>query len=322
MTDQSEIQATAESIVSTLNETDEIDDVPSVDEVVEKLKGYTDYSIPISDAKRDIIDDYDIDDTNDPSSSTVVSPSDVSSDGEYVTFEKVKVIDTWSKGNYKQKGTFADEEDTINYIIFNDSSVESFSEGDVVRVEGVQTDEYQGSYSVKLFDSTNVEHLDEDINTEKAGVEEGLRMVVNISDQSGLIRRCAESEDCSRVVSDECPEHGDGETEFDVRIKGHLDSGDSVFPFYVTDEDLFEDLTGFDQSDMEELFEENNYRMSATVDPIREKMFFNYYKFVATEFDGNLMIDTMEEVDRDIEPSARSIHGNIPVDPAVVGGEN
>lgn len=318
MATDTDINEAAEDVVSKLSDDSDVD----VETVKDHISTLTKYSIPIEDAKSDALGEFGDGSSSDPESAQVIAVGDVNTEDEYVTFEKVKVVETWEDGNFKQKGRFADEDDVIDYIIFNDSPLEKFDEGDVVRVEGAQTSEYNGNYSVKLFQSTNIEHIDGDIDTENAGMVQKTCPVVNIADDSGLIRRCAQSDDCSRVVRETCPKHGEGETELDIRIKGHFDDGDLSITFYINDNDTIEEVTGYSFEDFKQLFEDSDWRMSATLEPINEAMFLNYYEFRGRQGDDTtVFIDSIQEVNPDTKAVAENFKTQIPMNVGEDGGE-
>jgi replication factor A1 len=308
--EQIEIETAAQEVVEQLDQ-----DVDQ-EEIEEKIRGITEYSIPVEQAKRNVLSNIKGEDQirKSPNSMKV---GDVDRDGEFVSFEKVEVIDTWDGDNFKQKGKFADEDNAIEFVIFEDTPVPTFDVGDVVRVEGAQTSEWNGKYSVKIFESTNIEHLDEDIDTDKADVDVVQSPVVNIADDSGLVYRCVEEDDgevCGRIVRDgSCYEHGEGETEFDIRIKGDLDDGDSTLSFYINDNELIEEVVGLSFEEFEEIFQESNYRREATINPIEDEMLMQYYEMRGNKFDGKLFVESIDELSPNPQSEAESLKDEIPL---------
>ena len=122
------------------------------------------------------------------------------------------------------------------------SDLSELTEGESYALGNVVTDEYQGDYSVKLNRTTSITELGEDIEVgdDDVTVEGAL---VDIQSGSGLIKRCPE-EGCTRVLQNgRCNEHGEGDGEFDLRIKGVLDDGEAVNEV-IFDQEATENLTG------------------------------------------------------------------------------
>lgn len=150
-------------------------------------------------------------------------------DGEdqaaWVTIEAAQVMGTWQAdhSSIKQKAEIADETGRTVVTVWVGDDQPTFEEGDVVRLQNVPTDEYQGRYTLNIAPGrSTVEQTDADVSPAD-DTESVSGRVVRVQD--GLIKRCAE-EDCSRTLQNgNCSEHGAVDHEYDLRLKVTLDDG-------------------------------------------------------------------------------------------------
>ena len=221
----------------------------TVEEVEERLDTLVnEYSIPADEARRSVVSNYldeadmDRDDLSGGSNETV-QVGDIDADEEWVDL-RVAVADLWEpqSESISQVGLLGDESGTTKFVAFETSDLPELTEGESYALGNVVTDEYEGDYSVKLNRTTSITELDEEIEVgdDSTTVEGAL---VDIQSGSGLIKRCPE-EGCTRVLQNgRCNEHGEGDGEFNLRIKGVLDDGDSVTEV-IFGEAATEELTG------------------------------------------------------------------------------
>jgi ssDNA-binding replication factor A large subunit len=244
MTD-TDIQQHAESIHAQFSDDLDI----SIDEIESRLDTLvTDYKVPPEEARRSLVSSY-LDEagmdreslgggTNDLRQFT-----DIDTDEEWIDV-RAKVVDLWEPNSdaIAQVGLLGDESGQMKFVSFTTSDLPLLEEDAVYRLGNVVTDEYEGQFSVKLNRTTSIDRLDEDIEVGDNSIEvEGA--LVDIQSGSGLIRRCPE-EECTRVLRNgRCSEHGEVEGEFDLRIKGVLDDGNTVQEL-VFDKEATEELTG------------------------------------------------------------------------------
>ncbi len=118
--------------------------------------------------------------------------------------------------------------------------------------------------------------------------------LIDIQSGSGLIKRCP-MEDCTRVLQNgRCSEHGEVEGEFDLRIKGVLDSGSEVheviFNREMTEE--FADIT------LDEAKERAMDALDTTVvaDDISEDVLGQYYRVSGPELGRYVLVDEYEKL--------------------------
>ena len=191
------------------------------------------YRVPLDEARRSLRSTYlveagmDRDELGGGDNETMLV-GDVDEDEQWIDV-RVKVADLWEprSDSISQVGLVGDDSGTIKFVAFTTSELPKLEEGRSYALSNVVTDEYQGNYSIKLNKTTGITELDEEIEVgdDSTTVEGAL---VDIQSGSGLIKRCPE-ESCTRVLQNgRCSEHGEGEGEFDLRIKGVLDDGDEV----------------------------------------------------------------------------------------------
>jgi len=180
--------------------------------------------------------------------------------------------------------------------------------GQAYELSNVVTDEYEGSYSVKLNRTTGITEIDEEIEVgDNADTVEGA--LVDIQSGSGLIKRCPE-DDCTRVLQNgRCSEHGQVEGEFDLRIKGVLDDGETVTEV-IFDREATEKLTGMGLEEAKDMAMD---ALDTTVvaEEMADDVLGRYYRVTGPTFGRYVLVDEMEEPGRvDVESAlieARSI---------------
>ncbi len=230
----------------------------SVTDIEQRLQTLVfDYRVPIDEARRSVISTY-LDETDitredlpqDDSESTTVA--DITAPEDWVDLT-VKVVDLWEPqaDSISQVGLLGDDTGTIKFTKWAKSDLPQLKEESVYRLQNLVTDEYEGRFSVKLNSTTTIEEVDDDIEVGDNTIQI-TGALVDIQSGSGLIKRCPESE-CTRVLQNgRCSEHGDIEGEFDLRIKGVLDDGETVHEV-IFDQDATEELTGITLDEAQEM---------------------------------------------------------------------
>ncbi|NHN46688.1 replication factor A [Halostella sp. JP-L12] len=288
-----------------------------VDDVEDRLSTLVDeYKVPVEEARRSVTNHYldeadmDRDALGSGGENAEVGLGEIETDEQWLDVT-AKVVDLWDPRSdaVGQVGLLGDPTGTIKFTKWAKSDLPELEEGQVYRLGNVVTDEYEGQYSVKLNRTTTVEELDEDIEVgdDTSEVEGAL---VDIQSGSGLIKRCPE-EDCTRVLQNgRCQEHGEGEGEFDLRIKGVLDDGNDAHEV-IFDKDATEDLTGMSLEEAKDMAMD---ALDTTVvaDEMAEDTLGRYYRVEGPVFGRYVLVDEMEELDgpvdyEDVLIKARSI---------------
>jgi replication factor A1 len=272
----------------------------------------TEYKVPEDEARRSVVthllDEHGIDrDAFYASDST----NDLLGCGEVDTPEqwidvRAEVVQLWDPKSdaIAQVGLLADETGTVKFVSWATSDLQELEEGEAYLVENVVTDEYEGKYSVKLNKTTGIEHLDEEIDTdgdyEESVTSEGA--LVKIKPGSGLIKRCTE-EDCTRVLQNgRCSEHGAVEGEFDMRIKGALDSGHEVEDV-IFDAEATEAVTGWSLDEATDVAMEA-LDTSVVADEFRSQIVGRYYEIEGPVVGDYHLVNEVEETSQDVAVEA------------------
>ena len=203
-------------------------------------EGVETYHLDLSEAVRTVANKYTPDD-----SSSVNVPQLGGGDNEQVAVEEipdlhenadnesawvdaeVEILSTWTidADSVAQKAQIADSTGKAELTVWASADAPSLSEGDIVALGNVPTDEYQGTYSLKLTSDSTVEFLDEDIDAVD-NLEHVEGRVVQA--REGLVDRCGH-DDCTRVIDNShCPDHGSVDDEKDLRLKLTIDDGQSA----------------------------------------------------------------------------------------------
>ena len=228
------------------------------DEVETKLQQLVEeYQVPLDEATRSVRNSYleeaglERDEISQGGSDQVLV-NDIDQDEQWVDL-RVKLVDLWDprSDSISQVGLLGDESGTIKFVAFETSELEQLEEGQCYELSNVVTDEYQGTYSVKLNRTTTITEIDEEIEVgDNSETVEGA--LVDVQSGSGLIKRCPE-ENCTRVLQNgRCAEHGEVDGEFDLRIKAVLDDGHEVQDV-IFNREATEELTGIELDEAKQL---------------------------------------------------------------------
>ncbi|WP_096394103.1 replication factor A [Halorubrum trapanicum] len=291
----SELRQEAEAIAEQFSDHTDVDP----DDVEERLETLVDeYRVPLDEASRSVTNSYLEDagmerDELGRGGSEEVLVNDIDEDEQWVDL-RVKLVDLWEprSDSISQVGLLGDESGTIKFVAFETSDLPELEEEQAYELSNVVTDEYEGSYSVKLNRTTGITEIDEEIEVgDNADTVEGA--LVDIQSGSGLIKRCPE-EDCTRVLQNgRCSEHGQVEGEFDLRIKGVLDDGETVTEV-IFDREATEELTGMTLEEAKDMAMD---ALDTTVvaEEMGEDVLGRYYRVTGPTFRRYVLVDEMED---------------------------
>ena len=291
----SELRQEAEAIAEQFSDHTDVDP----DDVEERLETLVDeYRVPLDEASRSVTNSYLEDagmerDELGRGGSEEVLVDDIDEDEQWVDL-RVELVDLWEprSDSISQVGLLGDESGTIKFVAFETSDLPELTEGQAYELSNVVTDEYEGSYSVKLNRTTGITEIDEAIEIgDNADTVEGA--LVDIQSGSGLIKRCPE-EDCTRVLQNgRCSEHGQVEGEFDLRIKGVLDDGETVSEV-IFDREATEKLTGMSLEEAKDMAMD---ALDTTVvaEEMGEDVLGRYYRVTGPTFGRYVLVDEMED---------------------------
>jgi replication factor A1 len=270
-------------------------------EIEERLETLvSEYRVPVDEARRSVVSTY-LDEAGMErdqlagGTSEAANVEDIDAPEEWLDLT-VKVVDLWEPraDSIAQVGLLGDETGTVKFTKWAKSDLPELEEGAVYRLGNLVTDEYEGRYSVKLNKTTTIEELDEDIEVgdETTEVEGAL---VDVQSGSGLIKRCPE-EDCTRVLQNgRCSEHGEVEGEFDLRIKGVLDDGETIHEVIFNQEST-EELTGITLDEAQEMAMDA-LDTEVVVEEMRETVLGRYYRVAGPTLGRYVLANDIELLD-------------------------
>lgn len=274
-------------------------DVP-LDAIEERLETLVnEYKVPMEEARRSVISTYLAESGADSEdlrgSNEEVDLVDITEPDQWVDVT-AKVVDLWEPRSdaIGQVGLLGDETGTIKFTKWAKSDLPELHEDRVYHLGNVVSDEYQGQYSVKLNRTTTIEEVDMEMEVGDNSTEaEGA--LVDIQSGSGLIKRCPE-EDCTRVLQNgRCSEHGEVEGDFDLRIKGVIDDGETVQEILFNQE-ATEELTGISLQEAQDMAMDA-LDTSVVGDEMRDRTLGHYYWVSGPTMGRYLLVDDFEELD-------------------------
>ena len=273
----------------------------STDEIEERLENLVgEYRVPVEEARRSVVnsmlDDAGIerDEIGRGGENGLVNVEDVDEDEQWIDM-RVKVVDLWEprSESIAQVGLVGDETGTIKFVSFTTSELDELEEGKAYELGNLVTDEYQGSYSVKLNRTTSITEIDEEIEVgdDSTSVEGAL---VDIQSGSGLIKRCPE-EGCTRVLQNgRCSEHGNVEGEFDLRIKGVIDDGVDVHEV-IFNRETTEELGGISLEEAKDMAMDA-LDTAIVAEEIRGKVLGSYYRVTGPTLGRYVLVNEFEKL--------------------------
>ena len=266
----------------------------TVEEVEARLDTLVnEYRVPMDEARRSVtntyLDEAGIDRDDLMGGDERVSIGEIDSPEEWVDVTaKVVELRNPDSDAIAQAGTLGDETGTIEFVSWSKSELPTVKKGEVYRLGNVVTEEYEGQFSVKLNSTTTIEQVDTELEVSNDNTEvEGA--LVDIQSGSGLIKRCPE-EDCTRVLQNgRCAEHGEGDGEFDLRIKGVIDDGTAVQDV-IFDRDMTEELTGISLEEAQEMAMDA-LDTSVVAEEMDKRLLGRYYRVAGPEFNRYVLAD-------------------------------
>jgi replication factor A1 len=273
----------------------------TVDEVEDRLDTLVnEYRVPLSEARRSVTNTYldeagmDRDDLMEGDEH--VDIAEIDSPEEWIDVTG-KIVELWEPRSdaVAQVGLLGDETDTVKFTKWSKSDLPRVEEGEVYRLSNVVTDEYEGQFSVKLNSTTTIEQVDEELEVGEESAEiEGA--FVDIQSGSGLIKRCPEK-NCTRVLQNgRCAEHGEGDGEFDLRIKGVIDDGTSVHEV-IFDREMTEQLTDISLEEAQEMAMDA-LDTAVVGEEMNERVLGRYYRVVGPTYGRYVLADEVTEPDQ------------------------
>lgn len=272
----------------------------TVDEVEDRLDTLVnDYQVPMDESVRSVrrhyLDEAGVEaDAISSATNQDVSLADIREPDQWIDVD-VKVVELWEprSDSIDQVGLVGDPSGTLKFTKWATSDLPRLEEGTSYRLRNVVTDEYQGNYSIKLNRTTEIEALDTEVEVGDDATEI-VGALVDIQSGSGLIKRCPE-ENCTRVLQNgRCSEHGEVDGEFDLRIKGVIDDGETV------QEVIFDLETTESVSDIS-LDEAQQMAMDAldtsvVADEIEDRTLGRYYRIQGPRMGRYVLADSVERL--------------------------
>lgn len=284
----------------------------TVDELEERFEQYIDYDVHPDSARSTIVrnlanaEGVEIGEAMGNSSGGgggLVNVEDITEPDEFVTVE-VTIGDIWDNDTdaISQIGMSHDDTGRIQFKSWAKSEVPILTEGQSYRLESVVTDEWQGKMSIALNSQTEIEMIDKEFEAPD-NTKEFTGSLVKIYDNGGLIRRCPK-EDCNRVLKGgECPEHGEVDGVFDLRIRGVLDNGYETQSINLGCE-LVEELSGINLEEAKSMAQDA-LDTAVVGEEMAKKMLGNYYTASGWENERDFLI--VDEASESTEVGENSI---------------
>ena len=219
-----------------------------------------------------------------------VKIAEIDEPGRWVTV-KAKIVQLWEteSDNISQVGLAGDETGTIKFVIWRKSGKPMVEEGKSYIFRNAVTDSFMGRMQININKLSEIEEIEEDIEVSSSQIEV-VGALVAIQSNSGLITRCPE---CNRVISkNSCPEHGKVDGVYDLRIKGVIDNGESVYEIILNEENL-KHLIGMDVESARKMAEDSLDR-SSVLDYMKNLLFGRYLRISGTRVGRYMLVNDVD----------------------------
>lgn len=219
----------------------------SEEEISQKVEELEGFGVPEDEKNRLLRNKFLPDDTTEEdlrkamADDTNIALGDIDEGGVSGTVT-VEVVELWDSNSdvIDQVGLVGNETGRTKLTRFNDAEGVELEEGETYTLYNVQTDEYNGKYSLLIGREGHIESADADVEVDDtATVETFEGRIVSVAEGTGFIKRCGECD--SKMYDNECREHGSSvEAKPALQIKAQLDDGSWVY----INGDLAEDILG------------------------------------------------------------------------------
>lgn len=206
--------------------------------------------------------------------SPLVKISEITKPNQWITL-KVKVVQLWDSNspNVSQVGLIGDETGIIKFVVWERANQPEVEEGKSYIFRNVVTDSFQGRMQINVTRTSRIEEIDEDIQLPPREVEV-VGALIAIQQNSGLVKRCGV---CGRVLSKGmCPQHGKADGYDDLRVKGVMDDGESIYEVILNEENI-KALTGIGLQEALKIAQENLDR-NAVLGELKKLLLGRYFK--------------------------------------------
>jgi len=224
--------------------------------------------------------------------SELVKISDIKTEGSWVNIH-AKVVQLWDNEHesISQVGLIGDETGVIKFVSWARSNLPKVQENKSYEFKNLVTDFWNGRYSLKMNQNSQIVELSEDKDIEVGTTEvEMIGAVISIQEGSGLIKRCTV---CNRaLINESCGEHGSVEGKNDLRVKAVFDNGKEAHDILLNAE-VTEKITGITLKKAEKasVFE------GGIVDEIKSALLGRYFKVKGPKLGRYVLVDEIIRCD-------------------------
>lgn len=220
---------------------------------------------------------------------------EIDSPDEWVSME-VEVVDIWDSSDtdsIAQAGLLSDGTGRIKFTSWDKSNLMLLNHGEQYRLENVITDEFNGRMSVNLNSSTDISFLDGEKNLSDDVEVSGAAVALQAG--SGLIKRCAE-DDCSRTLgmNGDCEDHGEVDSELDIRLKLVLDDGTETVTTVLNDHDTIAEMTGIGFEEARQMAQDA-LDHEVVADEMEDRVLGRYYTVTGVQLGDIVAVNDIEQ---------------------------
>lgn len=275
-------------------------DIP-IEDISTRLNDLTErFNVPSAEAERSVISYFlrkHVIDRSDyykgAGANQTVSIADIPQlDGQWINL-RAKCVQLWEVTfpSMNQVGLLGDETGRTKFVSWATAELPPIEEGKAYLFENIVTNEWQDKISVSFNKTSRIAEIDNDIEVVDT-TSEYTGVLVSIKDGSGLIKRC---KTCKRALKNGgCPEHGNVEGDYDLRIMGVLDDGNSVqdvlFGLDATVALLGHTLDEAKTDAVDAL------DASVVLDQMRTELVGRYYTVVGSDMNGTILVKECEVI--------------------------
>ena len=288
----------AEQIVTRFKELEHEIALPEVEERLSTLM--TKFKVPEDDANSSVVAYYlrhfvvdRADYYKGAGANQSVSISDIPNEEDKWVNLRVKFVDLWDNAHelMQQVGLVGDSTGKIKFTIWKSAGLESMEVDKSYSIENVVTKVWNDRVSITMNKTSVITEIDDDIEVGFAE-SEMVGAMVTLKTNSGLIKRCPT---CKRALkSGTCPEHGNVDGYYDLRIMAVIDDG-VIAQDVLLGKELTESVWG---RTMDEAMGMATQALDsgAVMDDMANSLVGKYYSVKGSMMESMLLVKTCEAV--------------------------
>jgi replication factor A1 len=268
--------------------------VISQEKIQEKMDELSKFKVPELEVSRTVIRNFEKETGIRLVDVQSLSVEKITEEGKWISL-RAKVIQLWestSSDSISQVGLIGDETGVIKFTIWKTAGIDiKVSQGNSYIFQNVVTGSFSDKMQIAVTSTSQIIPIAEEIQQKEREITH-TGVIVNLTNGSGLIKRCPE---CSRSVGKgSCAEHGKVDGLLDIRIKAVLDDGKATYNILAL-RDMTARLTGLTLDSAKKIATEA-LDQSAVTEAMKKTLIGKYFTIRCVPIGANHLVTDVEVI--------------------------